>query len=69
LKFGSEIRTPAMQAGLTSRRLAFSEIFSSPGVLFALENLAIVFAEFTIEVDVIRSARPRRGETSSQNSQ
>src|SRR5262249_41596027 len=29
LKFGREVRTPAMQAGLTSRALTFREIFSS----------------------------------------
>jgi IS1 family transposase len=52
LELGSEMRTPAMQAGLTSRRLAFRDVFSSPGVVLALENLAIVFAELTIEVDV-----------------
>ena len=28
LKFGSELRTPAMQAGLTDRRLTFRDIFS-----------------------------------------
>ena len=28
LKFGREIRTPAMQAGLTTRRLTFRDIFS-----------------------------------------
>ena len=27
LKFGSEMRTPAMQAGLTPKRLTFDEIF------------------------------------------
>ena len=27
LKFGCEIRTPAMQAGLTTRRLTFRDIF------------------------------------------
>jgi hypothetical protein len=27
LKFGSETRTPAMQAGLTTRRLSFGEVF------------------------------------------
>ena len=27
LKFGREIRTPAMQAGLTTRRLTFRDIF------------------------------------------
>jgi hypothetical protein len=29
LKFGRETRTPAMQAGLTTRRLTFREIFSA----------------------------------------
>ena len=29
LKFGREIRTPAMQAGLTTRRLTFRDIFLS----------------------------------------
>ena len=29
LKFGHEFRTPAMQAGLTSRRLTFRKIFTS----------------------------------------
>jgi hypothetical protein len=29
LKFGREVRTPAMQAGLTTRRLSFREIFSA----------------------------------------
>lgn len=27
LKFGREIRTPAMQAGLTDRRLSFRDVF------------------------------------------
>jgi len=30
LRFGKELRTPAMQAGLTSRRLSFRDIFTSP---------------------------------------
>jgi hypothetical protein len=51
LKFGSEMRTPAMQAGLTSRRLTFREIFSSTEVLLALENLVLVFPASTIAVD------------------
>ena len=29
LKFGLEVRTPAMQAGLVSRRLSFREVFIS----------------------------------------
>ena len=42
LKFGREVRTPAMQAGLTRRQLTLREIFSSRmvfranNVLFAL---------------------------------
>ncbi len=35
LKFGKEVRTPAMQAGLASRRLSFREIFTAvAGPLF-----------------------------------
>jgi len=30
LKFGRETRTPAMQAGLTTRRLTFREVFVCP---------------------------------------
>jgi transposase-like protein/IS1 family transposase len=30
LKFGREMRTPAMQAGLTSRKLSFRDVFRSP---------------------------------------
>jgi hypothetical protein len=33
LQFGSEVRTPAVQAGLTERRLTLREIFSSTIVL------------------------------------
>jgi hypothetical protein len=36
LKFGREVRTPAMQAGLTSKRLTFREIFSP-----AVHNLVL----------------------------
>ena len=32
LKFGREIRTPAMQAGLTTRRLTFRDIFLAPTI-------------------------------------
>ncbi len=34
LKFGKEIRTPAMQAGLVSKKLSFRDIFTTPEVLF-----------------------------------
>jgi len=34
LKFGKEIRTPAMQAGIVARKLSFRDIFTSREVLF-----------------------------------
>ncbi len=46
LKFGHEFRTPAMQAGLTSRRLTFREIFTSIDNFFCL--IRIVW-EFILE--------------------
>jgi IS1 family transposase len=44
LKFGREVRTPAMQAGLTRRRLTLREIFSSRMVFRASNN--VLFALF-----------------------
>ena len=52
LKFGREVRTPAMQAGLTTRRLTFREIFSSTIVLLAWQKVRSVFAHSTILVIV-----------------
>ena len=57
LKFGSEMRTPAIQAGLTSRRLTFREISSSTGVLLALGVLVLVFPAPTIAVDTSPTRR------------
>ncbi len=37
LKFGLEVRTPAMQAGLSTRRLTFREIFSSTCIFWRCE--------------------------------
>jgi transposase-like protein/IS1 family transposase len=42
LKFGREVRTPAMQAGLTRRRLTLREIFSSRMVFRASKNVLFV---------------------------
>jgi hypothetical protein len=42
LKFGCEVRTPAMQTGLTSRRLTLREIFSS--AMTFLKSLRVMFA-------------------------
>ena len=52
LKFGREVRTPAMQAGLTKRRLTFREIFCATIVLLAWEKLKSVLARSTILVVV-----------------
>jgi transposase-like protein/IS1 family transposase len=43
LKFGRVVRTPAMQAGLTTKRLTFREIFSSTMHFLALRNVTFVF--------------------------
>ena len=51
LKFGREVRTPAMQAGLTTRRLTLREIFSSTIVL-VWEKVKSVLARSTILVIV-----------------
>ena len=43
LKFGSETRTPAMQAGLTSRRLSFRDVFTSPLVSASSKRIVYLF--------------------------
>ncbi|HVN79710.1 MAG TPA: hypothetical protein VMW38_11985, partial [Terriglobia bacterium] len=45
LKFGREVRTPAMQGGLTSRRLTFREIFSSVIHNLVVRNVTWVFLD------------------------
>jgi len=52
LKFGHEVRTPAMQAGLTARRLTFREIFSSTIHFLALRNVTFVFFDSAMSVNV-----------------
>jgi hypothetical protein len=42
LEFGSEVRTPAMQMGLTSRRLTLREIFSS--AMTFVKSMRVMFA-------------------------
>ncbi|KPL01535.1 MAG: hypothetical protein AMK75_04425 [Planctomycetes bacterium SM23_65] len=51
LKFGKELRTPAMQAGLASRRLTFREVFTSGArmVLYVLKAIDFRTAENRIE--------------------
>ena len=49
LKFGREVRTPAMQAGLAGRALTLREVFSSKLLFVASKN--VIFLLF-------KSARP-----------
>ena len=49
LKFGTETRTPAMQAGLTTRRLTFREVFSIPSLALTLIRIAYRFADLTAD--------------------
>ncbi len=41
LKFGWEVRTPAMQAGLVGRKLTFRDIFTAVAEFLCLMALAI----------------------------
>ena len=43
LKFGRIIRTPAMQSGLTNRRLSFRDIFMSISTFLRLVRLICIF--------------------------
>jgi transposase-like protein/IS1 family transposase len=43
LKFGHEVRTPAMQAGLTSKRLTFRDVFTSVPNFLCLVMTVCVF--------------------------
>ena len=54
LKFGPEIRTPAMQAGLATKRLSFRDIFVAvtEKILFV-----IVFIGLTLDADRVRKQR------------
>jgi hypothetical protein len=54
LKFGPEIRTPAMQAGLLSKRLSFREVIVAvpERILFV-----IVFIDVTVESHGVREQR------------
>lgn len=49
-RFGREVRTPAMQAGIIGRRLTFSEIFSSTTVSGTPERITVFFFDTTVLV-------------------
>src|SRR5262249_15727091 len=55
LKFGREVRTPAMQAGLTRRRLTFREIFEAGIAFLASKN--VLFVLFDSATSVSAAAR------------
>jgi transposase-like protein/IS1 family transposase len=48
LKFGSEVRTPAMQAGLTKRQLTLREIFEVGLALLASRGATLIFTHSTL---------------------
>ena len=60
LKFGREVRTPAMQAGLTGKRLTLREIFCSGIIFLTSFEVVLVFVDpansFSIKDDVPRAA-------------
>ena len=50
LKFGRETRTPAMQAGLVSKPLTLSDIFTAPGLSVRLFVVAVVRVSATVHL-------------------
>ena len=55
LRFGREVQTPAMQAGLATRQLTFREIFSSTLHLLSLGKVALLFFRLvTSDLSAIR---------------
>ena len=54
LKFGLEVRTPAMQAGLVSRRLSFREVFMAvpQRILFV-----IIVIYVTVDLNRVKEQR------------
>ncbi len=45
LKFGSEIRTPAMQAGLVTRRLTLRDVFTSASIPVSSGIIVYIFGD------------------------
>jgi IS1 family transposase len=58
LRFGAEVRTPAVQAGLTTRRITLREIFSSATVFLVWKKVTCVFVYCTISSTVDDTRRP-----------
>jgi IS1 family transposase len=58
LKFGRETRTPAMQAGLTTRRLTLRKIFVSPASCLSSKNIPFVAADSAIPMCIAAARTP-----------
>ena len=58
LKFGREVRTPALQAGLSKRRLTLREIFSSRMAFLASKNVLFVLFDSTPSVSLAARGMP-----------
>ena len=58
LKFGRETRTPAMQAGLTSRRLTFRDVLSSPARSFSSKTIPFVVADSAMPNPITAAPMP-----------
>jgi IS1 family transposase len=58
LQFGTEVRTPAVQAGLATRGITLREIFSSTMILWAWKRVTCVFAYFAVSATFDHTRRP-----------
>ncbi len=65
LKFGTTIRTPAMQAGLTKKRLSFRNVFTSRAAFFLFVLMMVVagFSRFDFQAFPVRLWRRGHGST------
>ena len=58
LKFGRQVRIPAMQAGLTKRQLTFRDIFSATPIVLIFRKAPVVFVYFSRFVSANNSPMP-----------
>ena len=58
LKFGRETRTPAMQAGVASTRMNWSDIFTAPGLSRHLGAAVVRILVTVVFIDTGLTARP-----------
>jgi hypothetical protein len=58
LRFGAEVRTPGVQAGLTMRRITLRDIFSSTTIFLVWKKVMCVFVYFTISATIVDTRTP-----------